>query len=126
LAALARCPTRVFVEPLTLAEVPAYVEAHLARVGATPEQRAALGGRTLERIALASRGIPREIQRLADAELVTYAWRHRDRSPRAASAPRGGSEAAARSAAPPRAANRAWLALLLALAAASAALVFLR
>jgi type II secretory pathway predicted ATPase ExeA len=68
---LVRCPTRVFVEPLELGEVAAYIEAQLARAGATPEQRAVLGGRTLDRIALASNGNPRIIQRLADA------WRTR-------------------------------------------------
>ncbi len=76
-APLARCPTRVFVEPLELAEVPGYVEAQLARSGAAPELRAVLAGQTLERIALASGGNRRAIQRLADAELAAHAWRTR-------------------------------------------------
>jgi type II secretory pathway predicted ATPase ExeA len=99
-AAFARCAARVFVEPLGLADVPAYVEAQLSRVGASAEQRAALAGGTLARIALASGGNPREIQRLADAELAAHAWRTRagtaPREPRglgerpSESAPRGG------------------------------------
>ena len=76
-APLAHCPTRVFVEPLELAEVPGYVETQLARSGAAPELRAVLAGRTLERIALASGGNRRAIQRLADAELAAHAWRAR-------------------------------------------------
>jgi len=80
-AALSRCVTRVFIEPLELAQVPAYVEAQLARAGASPEQRAALSGSTLERIALASGGNQRAIQRLADAELAAHAWRTRHETP---------------------------------------------
>jgi hypothetical protein len=76
-AALSRCVARVFVEPLALGEVPAYVEALLERAGASAEQRAVLAGHTLERLALASRGNHREIQRLADAELAAHAWRAR-------------------------------------------------
>ena len=102
--ALARCPTRVFVEPLQLAEVAGYVEAQLARAGAAPEQRAVLAGPTLGRIALASDGNPRIIQRLADAELAAHAWRTRVPTVRqraacveraTASAPRGASGIAA-------------------------------
>jgi type II secretory pathway predicted ATPase ExeA len=74
---LARCPARVFVEPLPLARVPHYVAVQLARANAAPELRAALAGRTLERIALASGGNQRQIQRLADAELAAHAWRAR-------------------------------------------------
>lgn len=134
-AALACCPTRVFVEPLELADVPAYVEAQLARAGAPAEQRALLAGRTLERIALASNGNPRIIQRLADAELAAHAWRTRAahahqpaaRLPRATvSAPRGATEIAPEA----RSRDATWRSWLLAAAAAlalaAAALVFTR
>lgn len=76
-ALLARCPTRVFVEPLPIARIPHYVAVQLARANAAPEMRAALSGSTLERIALASGGNQRQIQRLADAELAARAWRTR-------------------------------------------------
>lgn len=135
-AALARCPARVFVEPLGLAEVPTYVNAQLTRAGASPEQRAVLTGRTLDRIALASSGNPREIQRLADAELSAHAWRSRSEAVRSAGRPRSSERAVAsapRSAAPaaarlasPRHRRRSWLypsVAAVALAALAAALV---
>jgi type II secretory pathway predicted ATPase ExeA len=78
---LARCATRVFLDPLDLAQVPSYVAAQLARASAEGAQRDALSGRTLERIALASGGNPRLIQRLADAELAAQAWRARKSAP---------------------------------------------
>ncbi len=80
-AALAGCRTRVFVEPLELAEVPRYVEAQLERVRAAPELRDTLGGGTVQRIALASGGNPRQIQRLADAEIAAHEWRTRPAEP---------------------------------------------
>ncbi len=80
-APLAHCPARVFVEALELAAVPGYVRANLDRAGAEPELRAVLAGHTLDRIALASGGNPRAIQRLADAELAAHAWRARRGAP---------------------------------------------
>ena len=134
-AALACCPTRVFVEPLELADVPAYVEAQLARAGAPAEQRALLAGRTLERIALASNGNPRIIQRLADAEFGAHAWRTRVArahqlaaalSRATVSAPRGATEIAPEA----RSHDATWRSCLLAAAAAlalaAAALVLTR
>jgi len=76
-APLARCPTRTFLDPFGLGEVAGYVESQLARAGAGSSERAVLSGQTLERIALASGGNPRAIQRLADAELAAHAWRTR-------------------------------------------------
>jgi type II secretory pathway predicted ATPase ExeA len=129
-SALARCAARVFVEPLGLAEVPAYVEAQLSRAGATAAQRTVLGGGTLERIALASGGNPREIQRLADAELAAHAWRTRvapvSRDSRAvgerpsANAPRGDSAGAIAGAATPALRRKIAVGLLLALGATMA------
>jgi type II secretory pathway predicted ATPase ExeA len=75
--ALKHCPTRVFVETLELAHVPAYVEAQLERVGASDEARALLGGGALDRLALASAGNPRAIQRLADEALFAITRRSR-------------------------------------------------
>ncbi|HEU4429936.1 MAG TPA: AAA family ATPase, partial [Myxococcota bacterium] len=76
-AALTRCATRTFLEPFDLSEVAGYVASQLARSGAGSSERAVLSGETLERIALASGGNPRAIQRLADAELAAHAWRTR-------------------------------------------------
>lgn len=102
--ALVGCRARVFLEPLELAVVPQFVETQLGRVNADPALRAALAGRTLERIALASAGNQRQIQRLADAELAAHAWRTRPALPRRSepalerattSAPRGTIESPA-------------------------------
>lgn len=83
-AALTRCATRTFLEPFELSAVPGYVASQLARARAGASERALLSGQTLERIALASAGNPRAIQRLADAELAAHAWRTRaERSPEA-------------------------------------------
>jgi len=129
-AALSRCATRVFVEPLALAQVPAYVAAHLARVGASADQCAALSGTTLERIALASGGNQRAIQRLADAELAARAWRSRGSVPllvrAAAAAPRATSSAPRSAAAlpgSPRTRARGLGAVLAAIAAAVARVI---
>lgn len=125
-AALAGCRVRVFVEPLQLAEVPRYVETQLARVNAAPDLRAVLSGSTLERIALASGGNPRQIQRLADAELAAHVWRTQlARAARPAAQPEGmrGTQSAPRGGAPesppgagPATCRRAAFALALVLA----------
>ena len=69
------CTTRVFLDPLDVKQVPAFVSAQLARAQAPAEVHRVLSGSTLNRIALASGGNPRAIQRLADAELIAWAWR---------------------------------------------------
>lgn len=76
-----RCATRVFVEPLDVTQVPAYVSAQLVRAQAPEDLHRLLSGRTLDRIALASGGNQRSIQRLADAELAAWHWRQRAGQP---------------------------------------------
>lgn len=65
-----RADARAFAEPLGLEEVVPYVEAHLARVGASDPLRALFGGERMQALALESEGNPRRIQRLADARIV--------------------------------------------------------
>jgi hypothetical protein len=100
--ALVRCATRTFLEPFDLSEVAGYVESQLARVGAGSRERALLSGPTLERIALASGGNPRAIQRLADAELAAHAWRTRGEREQSENAESADRAAAAPSAPRPR------------------------
>ncbi len=76
---------RVFAEPLALAEVIPYVRAQLARAGAAAEVRASFSGEALQALALASEGLPRQIQRLADASILARARGTAALPPRAAS-----------------------------------------
>ncbi len=76
-AVLAACPARVFLEPLELASIHDYVASHLDRSQADESIREVFDARRLDAIALASAGNPRAIQRLADAELITFSVRRR-------------------------------------------------
>lgn len=64
---------RTFVEPLGLGEVGEYVARHLQRCGAGPDIRRLFEGQAAQTLALASRGIPRAIHRIADERLLALA-----------------------------------------------------
>jgi len=69
------CAARIFIEPLALRDVPAFVEAKLMQANAGDPVRVELAGHTIDRIALASGGNQRRIEQLVDAELVARSWR---------------------------------------------------
>lgn len=64
---------RVFLEPLELSEIAAYVENHLEQIDAPAEIRELFRGERAHSLALGSRGIPRAIHRLADERLLALA-----------------------------------------------------
>lgn len=70
--------TRVFTEPLSLRDAQRHVEARLAEAGH------ALPTAVVDRIVLASRGVPGELHRLSEAEILRATIRDRAQDERAA------------------------------------------
>jgi hypothetical protein len=74
------CAARIFIEPLALRDVPAFVTAKLTQANASDPVRVGFAGHTIDRIALVSGGNQRRIGQLVDVELVARSRRGRPRN----------------------------------------------